>query len=58
MELTLASYAGVSVFILYVQSAEIERLLSEVDDTCFGMYTKSLNDAFFDIFSPLLYSGG
>ena len=46
MELTLASYAGVSLFILYVQSAEIEKILSEVDDTCFGMYTKSLNNAF------------
>ena len=46
------SYAGVSLFILYVQSAEIERLLSEVDDTCFCMYTKSLNDAFLTFFLP------
>ena len=53
-----ASYAGVSLFILYVQSAEIEKILSEVDDTCFGMYTKSLNDSFLTFFSSLLYRGG
>ena len=32
--------------LFYVQSAEIEKILFEVDDTCFGMYTKSLKDTF------------
>ena len=26
-------------YLLHVQFAEIEKILSEVDDTCFGMYT-------------------
>ena len=43
--------ANCDVYLLYVQFAEIEKILSEVDDACFGMYSCILHGLVEVVFS-------